>query len=197
MDERQTKLREAELKIFPVFAVLTVSVFASACESMSPATYSNYADNVVALRNYEDTTVAVSSMVDNSEFNAACRLVGNLETSGDRTIAEFIQDAFNAEFVFADVYSEDATANSAATLDEASYSSIVGWWEFTLTLVNPANQNKMTVTSRYEYTSGISAITACINSSQAINPAVQQLIHTTVTDPRFRALLGQEGQPAS
>lgn len=156
------------MKFTHIVLVCGIGIMAAACETMSPATYSNSAANVAALRNYQNTTINVASMTDNSEFDPDCRLVGPIEASGGRTVAEFVRDALDAELIFADVHSDNAMTNLDAVLDAATYSSFDGYWEFTLTLNNPGNGRSLTVMSHSDFTTAFSAVTACINSSQAL-----------------------------
>src|SRR5262245_19725121 len=138
-------------------SVVLVSASALAlagCESMSPATYANFADNVVALRNYGNAKVAVVSMNDQSKLDAGCRLVGPITASGNRTIPQFIQDSFNEELKFANIHSLDqGAAQLRMTLVTAEFSSMSGltngWWDLAVNIENPAYGRSMTTSSRY------------------------------------------------
>jgi len=176
--------------------LLLLGVSLSACETMSPATYSNFADNTFTLRNYEGAKLKVASITSQSAFDPGCRLVGPIEVSGNRPIFQFVQDSFNDEFKFAGVYSDDPDAvQLSATLTEARFSSMTGltsgWWDFALTLSNPENGRQVSANSRYDFTSGFSAIVACQNTSQALTPAVQRLINDAVSDSEFPTLIGR------
>ena len=56
-------------------------------------------------------------------------------------------------------------------------------------MLKSSNGKSMDVASRYEFTSGFDAITACNQTAQSLGPAVQDLIKKTVTDPQFAVLL--------
>lgn len=184
------------MKHLSIVFILLVGVSLSACESMSPATYANLADNSVALRLYPNAKVTVSSMTDQSKFDPGCRLVGPIMASGNRTVPQFIQDSFNEELKFGNIYSTDQDAAKLdMTLVSASFSSTSnltsGWWDLTIKLDNPANSRSLTANSRYDFQSGFWAITACQNSSQALTPATQRLINKAITDSGFKALIGR------
>lgn len=173
-----------------------LGVLLSACESMAPATYAPFADNSVALRKYSSAKVSVATMNDQSKFDAGCRLLGPVETSGKRSVPQFVFDSFNDELKFGNIYSADQdAAHLEMTLVSASFSSssnlFSGWWDFTVKLENHANGQTLLVRSKYDFQSGFSAEAACANVSQALTPAVQRLINKTITDPGFTALIGR------
>ena len=191
-------------KITAVLSLLSISLMVTGCETMQPASYSNYGDNTFALRKYDGTKVRVGSMTDLSNFNSGCRLVGPIKTAGNRPISEFIQDSFNDELKFAGEYSNDPSAvNLKATLNSASFSSMTdltqGYWSFSLQLSNPDNGKSLTENSKYGFDSGFDAATACSNTSNALTPAVQRLINKFVSDPGYPSLIGYmpNAQPAN
>ena len=182
------------MKHLSVIGACILALGLSACESMSPATYSNFADNSVALRMYPNAKVAIASMEDTSRFDSGCRLVGPITASGNRTVPQFIYDSFNEELKFANIYSTDQGAASLKlTLVSATFSStsglVNGWWEFTVKLDNPADGRSLTANTKYDFQSGFSAVAACQNTSVSLTPAVQRLINRAITDPNFRQLV--------
>ena len=182
------------MRYIPSIAATLMALALSACETMSPATYANFADNSLTLRMFSTSKVVIASMNDQSNFNSGCRLVGPITASGNRTIPKFVEDSFNEELKFAGIYSTDADAAKLnLTLTAASFSSTSnltsGWWDFGLRLDNPANNRSVTATSKYEFQSGFNATVACQNTSQALTPAVQRLINSAVSNPDFRALI--------
>lgn len=181
------------MKYAPRIAVALLAISLAACETMTPATYANYADNSVALRMYPNAKVIVESVDDQSRFDPGCRLVGPIEASGNRTVPQFVLDSFNEELKFANMYS--AAAKLKLTLESASFSSLSGltngWWDFTVKLDNPANSRSLSANSRYEFQSGFNAAVACQNTAQALTPAVQRLINKAVADPQFRGLIAR------
>ncbi|HVP84551.1 MAG TPA: hypothetical protein VMS78_07520 [Rhizomicrobium sp.] len=183
-------------KFVAIFAAGLLALGLSACETMQPATYSNYGDNTFELRKIEGVKVRIGSITDQSKFDSNCRLVGPIKTSGNRPIAEFVKDSFNDELKFAGLYSDDpSTVNLAATLQSASFSSMEaltqGHWDFSLQLANPANGKTIVANSSYSFDSGFVADIACANVSNALTPAVQRLIHTAISNTEFRALIGK------
>jgi hypothetical protein len=66
-----------------------------------------------------------------------------------------------------------------------------GYWTFSLQVANAATGKSLTTTSRYDFDSGFDAMTACMNTSNALTPAVQRLIFKVVSDPGFPTLIGK------
>lgn len=175
---------------------LAAGVLLSGCQTMQPASYANYGDNTFTLRKFTGTKLHILSINDQSKFNTGCRMAGPIETAGKRPIAEFIRDSFNDELKFANLYSDDADATGLnATLNSAEFSSMTGltrgYWSFSLQIANPANGKSLTANSRYDFDSGFDAGTACMNTSNALTPAVQRLIYKAVSDPSFGSVIGQ------
>ena len=164
------------------------------CETLSPATYSNYGDNTFSLRKLDGAKVRLATIADQSNFDSGCRLVGPIKTAGDRPVAEFIRDSFNDELKFAGLYSDaqDTTVLNA-TLRSANFSSLAGLtqghWTFSLQLANAENGRILVANSNYDFDSGFVADVACRNVSNALTPAVQRLINKAVSDPEFGTLV--------
>lgn len=185
---------QSTLRVALVIGLMALGL--SACETMQPATYSNYGDNTFELRKFEGVKVRIGSINDDSKFDSSCRLVGPVKTSGNRPVAEFVKDSFNDELKFANLYSDDpSTVNIKATLQTASFSSMAaltqGHWDFSLQLANPANGKTIVANSSYNFDSGFAAEVACANVSNALTPAVQRLIHAAISDSQFAALVGR------
>lgn len=180
-------------KFFAVMSLVSACFVLTACSTMTPSTYAVNADNNVALRKLAGARVNVVSMADVSNFSANCRLMGPIEASSKRSIAQFVQDSFNDEFKFADVYGPDVSLD--AQLDHAEFSSTSGltngWWDLTATLKNPKSGASVTAHNRYEFPSGFDAATACTQTAQALTPAVQGLIKDAVTKPEFAKLIAK------
>lgn len=179
-------------KSFMIAAVLVVGTLLAGCSTMTPTSYAPYADNNVALRKFDGTTVHIASFTDASNFDPACRLMGPIQASGNRSVAQFVSDSFNDEFKFAGIHGSGTALQGR--LDKAVFSSMDGLtngsWELTATLTNPANGKSLTASARYQFPSGFDAMTACTQTAQALTPAVQRLVNAAVSDSKFAELLG-------
>lgn len=160
---------------------------------MTPTSYAPYADNNVALRKHEGVSVSVGSLSDTSNFSANCRLMGPITASGNRSIAQFVQDSFNDEFKFAAIHGSDTVLQGELTHAEFSSTSGLtnGWWILRVTLRNPDNGSSLTADARYDFPSGFDAMTACTQTAQALTPAVQRLVNSAVSKPEFAKLIAR------
>lgn len=185
------------MKFLAAAALIAAGTLLAGCQTMQPASYSNYGDNTFTLRKLTGAKVRVASMNDLSKFDSGCRMAGPIKTAGNRPIAEFVRDSMNDEFKFAGIYSDDpGTTELSATLNSGEFSSMTGltrgYWSFSLQLANPSTGKSLTAVSRYDFDSGFDAQTACMNTSNALTPAVQRLIYKAVSDSEFGALLGRQ-----
>ena len=185
------------MKFLAAAALIAAGTLLAGCQTMQPASYSNYGDNTFTLRKLTGAKVRVASMNDLSKFDSGCRMAGPIKTAGNRPIAEFVRDSMNDEFKFAGIYSDDpGTTELSATLNSGEFSSMTGltrgYWSFSLQLANPSTGKSLTAVSRYDFDSGFDAQTACMNTSNALTPAVQRLIYKAVSDSEFSALLGRQ-----
>jgi hypothetical protein len=184
------------MKLNSFAALAALCVMLAGCNTIQPASYSNYGDNTFALHKLPGAKVRLVSMNDISKFDNGCRMAATMKTAGNRPMAEFIKDSFNDELKFSGLYSDDTgTAELQATLNSAEFSSMTnltrGYWSFSLQLANRANGKSLVANSRYDFDSGFDAGTACLNTANAITPAVQRLIYKAVSDPSFPSLIGR------
>ncbi len=174
-----------------IIALMAVSVGVVGCSTMTPARYAVSVDNNQVLKQYSGKTLNLASMGAPADYDSACRLMGPIKASDNMTIPQFVAKAFNDEFKFAGLYSENGTKIDGA-LTKIKFSSTSGltsgWWDLGLTLTS-GNGKSLSTENRYEFKSGFDAITACNQTAQALGPAVQDLIKKTVSDPAFPTLL--------
>ena len=158
---------------------------------MTPARYSMSVDNNQALKKFEGAKVRLSSLSHPASFSANCRLMGPIQASDGMTIPQFVEKAFNDEFKFASIYSENGIELSGS-LNQVEFSSSSGltngYWHLGMNLKS-SNGKSMSFDNRYDFKSGFDAITACNQTAQALGPAVQDLIKKAVTSSEFTALI--------
>ncbi len=161
------------------------------CSTMTPARYAPSADTNQVLRKYAGTKVQLTQLAAPASYDANCRFMGPIQAADGQSIPEFVKNAFNDEFKFADIYSKDGISLEGA-LSQVEFSSISGvtdgWWELGIVLKS-TNGKTLWKLSRTEFKSGFDAVTACNQTAQALGGAVQDLIKAAVTDPGFKALL--------
>jgi len=160
------------------------------CTTMSGARYNVSVDNNQALKAYAGSAVRLAAM-DSVQYDPNCRLAGPIKPLDGMNIPELIQKAFNDEFKFADIYSDNGITLNGK-MDKILFSSSAGitngWWDLGVTLTS-SNGRSMSASNRYEFKSGFDAMTACNHTAQALGPAIQDLIKKVVTDPAFGTLV--------
>ncbi|NND43680.1 MAG: hypothetical protein HKN58_00040 [Xanthomonadales bacterium] len=179
------------MKALACMCALVMSVLLSACSTMTPARYIPSADTNLALDKLAGAQARVMPLGMPADPDVNCRMMGPVKPADGMTIGEFVAEAFNTEFKYADIYAVDGITLSG-NMDRVEFSSIVGLtsgrWDLALTL-NSSNGQSISTQNLYEFKSGFDAITACNQTAQALGTAVQELVRKTVTDSRFPALL--------
>lgn len=178
-------------KIINRYILFFCVLLLTACSTMTPPRYSVSVDNIQILKTYDSAKVEVASLSQPASFSSNCRLMGPIEPADNLTIPEFITKAFNDEFKMADIHSDTGT-KITGDITKIGFSSVAGvtggFWDIELKLVS-SNGNTLTSSNRYKFKSGFDAITACNATADALSPAVQDLINTTITDPEFSSLI--------
>lgn len=176
-------------KILAIACVLGLS----ACSTMQPPRYAISVDNIESLRQLDTISGEFVSLQQATKFKQNCRLMGPIEPADGLSISQFITKAFNDELKMADKYAKDA-AKVTGKITKVEFSSISGltngYWDLGLDLES-SNGEKLTVSNKYSFKSGFDAITACNATADALSPAVQDLIKTTVNHPNFIKLMKQ------
>jgi hypothetical protein len=167
--------------------ILATLIFVSGCSSLPPLPYTVSDDNNQALKQYMGSSVRVTSVVAMDGFNTHCRLMGPIQVVDGMTIPQFIENAFNDEFKSAGLYSDSGT-NLEGAVTVIRVSSNPGRWDLSLTL-DSSNGKSMSVDSSYEFKTAFAAVKACGRVTQALGPAVQNLVRLFVTDPKFGDLV--------
>ena len=182
----ETKLKFTRLAIFLLLAILV-----SGCSTMTPARYSVSVDANQKLEAMPGARVHLASLSPPADQDVNCRLMGPIKAGDGMTVTEFIQDAFNDEFKFADVYDEKGV-RLEGEVTEIEFSSsdglTNGHWNLGLTLKSQ-NGKQISTHINYKFKSGFDAITACNQTAQALGSAVQDLVLKTVSDVGFSLLL--------
>jgi len=174
-----------------VIAILVLLMLLSGCSTMTPARYSMSADNQLALKQFNGVKVELTALVPPADFDTNCRMVGPIQAADGVPINEFVKKAFNDEFKFAGDYSTSGVKlQGVLTQVEFSSSSELthGWWKLAIKLTS-TNGASLLQSSRTDFKSGLNGLAACNNTAQALGGAVQDLIHATLTNPNFSALL--------
>ena len=184
-------MKEFEQKLARLATILFLSIIVSGCSTITPARYSVSVDANQKLDAMLGARVHLASLSPPVDQDTNCRLMGPIKAGDGMTVTEFIQDAFNDEFKFADVYDEKGI-RLEGKVTEIEFSSsdglTNGHWNLGLTLKSQ-NGKQLSTHVNHKFKSGFDAITACNQTAQALGAAVQDLIFKTVSDAGFILLL--------
>lgn len=183
----------SEMKLANLTMVLLLCVVITGCSTMTPARYAVSVDANQKLKTMPSARVHLSELAPPADEDSNCRLMGPIKAGDGLTITQFIHNAFNDEFKFADIYDQDGI-KLEGEVTEIEFSSIDGLtnghWILGLKL-RSSNGKQMSSRVDYKFKSGFDAITACNQTAQALGAAVQDLVLETVSDAGFIMLLDQ------
>ena len=176
-----------------ILALTAFLVFVSGCSTWTPQRYSISADNNVAIKNIASDGIFIGDFKEPVEFNRACRAAGPIAAPDGMGFGEYIKKAIESELKVAGKYNQkDPTVTLTGIVERLEFSSSRGLtggsWDIGLR-VNSSNEKFLFVQEHYEFESGFDAFTACKQTAEAFNPAVQNLIGKLVTSPKFQELI--------
>ena len=181
----------SKFRFFSLAITLLLFMLVTGCSTMTPARYAVSVDANQKLEAMPEARLHLANLSPPADEDSNCRLMGPIKAGDGMTITEFITDAFNDEFKFADVYDEKGV-RLEGEVTEIEFSSsdglTNGHWNLGITL-RSSNGRQMSSHVNYKFKSGFDAITACNQTARALGSAVQDLVLETVSDAEFRALL--------
>lgn len=169
-------------------ALVVLALLVAGCETYMAPRYGISADNVVALRNLAPARIKVDAFADSGQFSDGCRAAGPITIGDGLTFAGYIRKALIDEMKIAGVYDESGSVTLTGKVDRLAFSSTVAYWDIGLT-VTSSNGRSVSVEERYQFPGAFAAETACKRVSDAIYPAVQNLLQKLIASPGFRALV--------
>jgi len=176
-------------KIFHGVLVLVAVMALSGCAN-KVHDYSVSTENLIALKSVAKNakSVNIGEFTDSGreERSTMCRLATPIGTPKGETFASYIQNAMKKELFISDMYNPNSSTIITANLNKIYGSTTIGnaYWSFDMTLKS-SNGNSYNVTSRYDYESSFSAMSACSEMQRSYPLAVQNLIGEIVKNPKF------------
>jgi hypothetical protein len=184
-------MSSSKFRFVSLVATLLSFMFVTGCSTMTPARYAVSVDANQKLEEMPNARVYLANLSPPADEDSKCRLMGPIKAGDGLTITEFIADAFNDEFKFADIHDESGV-RLEGEVTEIEFSSTDGLtnghWNLGL-MLRSSNGKQMSSHINYKFKSGFDAITACNQTAQALGSAVQDLVVETVSDTGFKALL--------
>ena len=181
------------MRIFLVMCSAVVLLCVCGCGVKVPPRYSISVDVNEKLKTYSGAKVHMDEIKPPVKFNAGCRMMGNIKAPDGMTIPEYILDAFNDEFKYAGIYSEAGTTLKADLRElvfSSSHELVNGWWKMSIKITSESGKSFL-VSNTYYFSSGFDGMTACNETSDALVPAIQDLILKTVNAADFKELIAE------
>ena len=170
--------------------LLMIAMTLGGCSTYAIDRYAISADSVIVLRSYKDQKINVGEFTSTIPGlnHIDCRAVGPVKTPDGEPFSDFIRDALIDELQIAEAYSVDAPVILTGNVDHIDFSSAEGFWDIQLT-VKSSNGQELSISENYKYTTSWYGETACNQTAQAMMPAIQNLIQSLVTNPKFPDLI--------
>lgn len=179
-----------QFKKIATIALVGAAAVLSGCATQVPE-YSSTANNVSTLKRL-DTKLNVGDITaTNPTKSFMCRLDSPVEMPNDATVNDYIESAFANELKAAGIYDQNAQITISGNLNETDVSSSIAgaYWTFDMT-VKSSNGNSFNIVHKHEYDASFFAGSACKEDMpESFKPAVQELIHAIIADPRFKDLI--------
>jgi hypothetical protein len=156
-------------------------------------------NNVEAIKKHSGAKIAVANFTSSKPGlrAIACRGAGPVNTPNDQSFESYVRNAFVDELKLAGIYDPQSSAILSGRLDKVDFNSNIGAGKWVLSVTVSNGKSSYAVDSIYPFSTNWVADKACQQVAQAFEPAVQKLLGTLVSDPRFGALAAQEQQGAA
>ena len=122
----------------------------------------------------------------------ACRAVGPISTPDHEPFEEFVRKAFITELTLAEAYAAAAPITLTGTLDYIDFASGIYFteasWDLVVTL-RSSNGTHLSAREKYIFKASYMAESGCLNTAQALMPAVQNLVKKLGQHPDFARLV--------
>lgn len=174
----------------PAMAALTLA----ACETTSTRPYNPATANIMQVQRVtsDDTKVSVGEFTagEGVETEQTCRLLGALEVIPGGTPIDYIKGAFEAELFQAGILDTDGLPIQGEVTEMTFNSLGTGNWKIALKVTSESLPDGYTVRTEQTFKTSYSAVNACQNVVDALQPTVANLLQQVVSDPQFAALTG-------
>jgi hypothetical protein len=171
----------------------------TACQSYTAQTYSISPDTVRSVKNLKlNESVGVGEVMTPVDIDLNCRAMGPIALPNKLTLSTHVKKAKEDELKIGDAYAyQNPKVTLSAQITKFSMSSSKGLTRgyFDIDLkVNSSNGKSIQANEYYEFDSGFDGYTACKNTSDALMPAIQNLVAKVYKNPQFVDLVKTTGK---
>ena len=174
--------------------IAVLALVLSGCSSLTVQNYGVAADANYALKQLKvGESLFVGEISNSSNTEMSCRMMGPIKFANNMTAAGYIKKALEDELKLSGAYAPKTPKFVlGGTINKLEMSSTKGmsrgFWLIELT-IRSSNGKSVKVAENYEFESGFDGNTACVNTTTAFMPAVQNLITKLVNDSQFKELV--------
>ena len=177
-----------------LFMLIACVASLTACQSYTAQTYSISPDTVRTVKNLKlNESVAVGEVMAPTDVDLNCRAMGPIALPNKLTLSTYVKKAMEDELKIGDAFAyQNPKVTLTAQITKFSMSSSKGLTRgyFDIDLkVSSSNGKSIQANEYYEFDSGFDGYTACKNTSDALMPAVQNLVAKVYKDPQFGSLV--------
>jgi hypothetical protein len=173
---------------------IIIAVALSACQSYTAQTYSISPDTIRSVKNLKlNESITVGDVSASTSIDLGCRAMGPIILPNRLTLASYVKKAMEDELKIGDAYAyQNPKITLMGQISKFNMSSskglTKGYYDIELKVIS-TNGNSLQVNEYYEFESGYDAVTACKNTSDALMPAVQNLVGKIYRSPQFEGLV--------
>ena len=138
-------------------------------------------------------SIGIGDVIATTSIDLSCRAMGPIMLPNKLTLATYIRKAMEDELKIGDGYAyQNPKITITAQISKFNMSSskglTKGFYDIELK-VNSSNGNSLQVAENYEFDSGFDASIACKNTSDALMPAIQNLVGKIYRSNQFKDLV--------
>jgi hypothetical protein len=173
-----------------LISTIALVITLTACQSYTAQTYSISPDTVRSVKNLKlNESVGVGEVVSLVDIDLVCRAMGPIALPNQLTLSTYVKKAMEDELKIGDAFAYQnpqviLTAQIAKFNMSSSKGLTRGYFDIDLK-VSSSNGKMIQANEYYEFDSGFDAYTACKNTSDALMPAVQNLVARVYKNPQF------------
>ena len=173
---------------------IALLVFLAGCATTNSIPYKASTNNVIELQNtLKSSNLKVSlgkfDLANGIDEDMNCRMLGPLKVSPGKSVAIYVKDALQEELFLAQSYDSSSSNVIEARIERLAFSSVSpANWEIAMRISSNKSPG-YSVDVKYKFDSSFDAFSACRNVADAFAPAVQELLHQVIYNPKFASLV--------
>lgn len=177
-----------------IILLSSVAFVLSGCQSFNAPMYGVSTDTNYAIKSLKvNESISVGDFSLSKPSDMTCRAVGPISLPNNLSFQAYLKKAFEDELKVGGAYAYQSPkivlSGRINKLDMSSSKGITrGYWDIEIT-VESSNGQSIIASEYYEFDSGFEGNAACMNTANALMPAVQNLVGKVIKSPKFKDLI--------